>query len=127
MLPRKERSKETNLANKFVPEFVPENLPWYKRDSLLTWYDQAKCRDFLEDTDGHFRTTKIVNFDIINKDLKKEKISKETLKGYQILNYEQVMTYPPEVQRKIFESAFRTDRKDIFFKKESIDEYLKKQ
>ena len=116
-----------NLANKFVPEFVPENLPWYKRDSLLIWYDQAKCRDFLEDTDGHFRTTKIVNFDIINKDLKKEKISKETLKGYQILNYEQVMTYPPEVQRKIFESAFRTDRKDIFFKKESIDEYLKKQ
>ena len=63
-----------NLANKFVPEFVPENLPWYKRDSLLTWYDQGKWRDFLEDTDEHFKATKIVNSDIINKDFKKENI-----------------------------------------------------
>ena len=70
-----------NLANKYVLEYVSENLPCYKRDGLLTWYDWRKRRDFLEDTDEHFRATKIVNFDIINKDLKKEEILKETLKG----------------------------------------------
>ena len=37
------------------------------------------------------------------------------------------MTYPLEVQKnRIFGSTFRTDRKDLVFKKESTDENFKK-
>ena len=39
------------VFNNYVPEYVPENLPWYERDGLLTWYDQEKCKEFLEDPD----------------------------------------------------------------------------
>ena len=46
----------------------------------MTWYEQGKCKDFLEDTDGHFRESKIINFDIIDN---KNKILKETLKKFQ--------------------------------------------
>ena len=39
------------VFNNYVPEYVPENLLWYERDGPLTWYDQAKCKEFLEDPD----------------------------------------------------------------------------
>ena len=74
-----------------------KNLPRYKRDGLMTWYEQGKCKEFLEDTDGHFRKSKITNFDIIDNK-----------------NYEDVINYPPHLQTKIFEYAFRTDRRDLF-------------
>ena len=45
-------------VNDYVPECVPENLPWYERGGLLTWYDQAKCKKFLKDPDAHFKATK---------------------------------------------------------------------
>ena len=34
------------VVNSYVTEYVPESLPWYERDGLLTWYDQVKCKNF---------------------------------------------------------------------------------
>ena len=45
-------------VNNYVPGYVPENLPWYKRDGLLTWYDRAKYKEFLEDPNAHFKNKK---------------------------------------------------------------------
>ena len=45
-------------VNNYAPEYMPENLPWYERDGLLTWYDQVKCKEFLEDPDAHFKNKK---------------------------------------------------------------------
>ena len=41
------------------------NIPWYERDGLNTWYEQMKCNEFLEDTDNHFKNLEITNFDMI--------------------------------------------------------------
>ena len=30
---------EKIVDNRFVPKFVPRNLPWYEREGLLTWYE----------------------------------------------------------------------------------------
>ena len=49
-----------NVAMKYVPDFVPNNLKWYERDGLLTWYDQMKCERFLEDVDNHFANKKLL-------------------------------------------------------------------
>ena len=38
------------VDNKFIPKYVPNDLPWHQRDGHMTWYDQNKCNDFLEDT-----------------------------------------------------------------------------
>lgn len=53
-----------NIANKHVPDFVPNKLKSYERDGLLTWYDQIKCERFLGDPERRFNNMKIVNFDI---------------------------------------------------------------
>ena len=54
------------LANKYVSDYVPEKLPWYKRDDLTTWYEEGKCNDFLENIDEQFKKTETINFDIID-------------------------------------------------------------
>ena len=53
------------VDNCFVPNFVSNNLPWYERDGLMTWCDQVKCQEFLENTDSYFQNLEIINFDII--------------------------------------------------------------
>ena len=65
-----------NYLNNYVPEFVPSDLKWYERDGFMTWYDQVKCEQFLEDVNKYFSKTKIVNFDIINKSIKGEECPK---------------------------------------------------
>ena len=59
--------KNNNVAMKYVPDFVPNDLKWYERVELLTWYDQMKYERFLEDVNNHFANTKIVNFELVNK------------------------------------------------------------
>ena len=56
-------SKETD--NQFIPSFVSNDLPWYEREGLNTWYERGKCQYFLENTDNHFQNLQILNFDII--------------------------------------------------------------
>ena len=34
--------------NTFIPPFVSNELKWYERDGLETWYRQNKCQEFLE-------------------------------------------------------------------------------
>ena len=65
-----------NPSNTYIPKYVPDNLKWYERDGLLTWYKQCKCKDFLGNTDGHFEETEIVNFDIIHRWYREEDIPK---------------------------------------------------
>ena len=69
--------------NNYIPEYVTENLSWYERDGIVTYINQAKCRDFLRDLDSHFKKIKIVNFDIIYRQARGEKVPEELLKKYQ--------------------------------------------
>ena len=39
------------FANNYIPEYVPEDLPWYERDSLMTHIDQLKYKEFISDPD----------------------------------------------------------------------------
>ena len=53
-------------GNQFIPNFVSNDLLWYERAGLNTWYERGKCQDFLENTDNHFQNLQILNFNIIN-------------------------------------------------------------
>ena len=79
-------------GNKFIPKNAPNNLKWYKRDDLDTWYLQNKGNDFLMDTDEHFKETKVVNFDIT----KNKKLEEEKLKQYQTIDHDEIMKYPAQ-------------------------------
>ena len=75
------------MDNVFVPKYVPNNLKWYKKDGLETWYRQNKCEEFLNGTDAHFKKRKIINFDIIKNDIGKNK-----LKQYQTIDHDELKT-----------------------------------
>ena len=46
-------------VNNYIPEYVPDDLPWYERDGLMTHLDQIKCDKFLEDPEKHFKEKKL--------------------------------------------------------------------
>ena len=87
--------------NVFVSLYVSNNLKWYEHDGLDTWHAQ-KCRDFLENTDEHFKQRKIVNFDIINNN----KLDEKTLRQYQTVDCTTIKAYPLQHQNNIMSSVF---------------------
>lgn len=54
------------FANSFVPQYVPEDLPWYERDGLMTCVDQLKWKEFLFDLDAAIKNIKFINFEMIH-------------------------------------------------------------
>ena len=106
--------------NKFVPKYFSNDLKWYERHSLDTWYLQNKCNDFLNDTDKQFKQAKIINFDMIENNESKQK-----RKQYQTLDHHEIMHYPLQLRVQICFSLFRNrNRKDMHIKKETIKEHL---
>lgn len=120
-----EASKMTwQSDNKFVPPYASENLKWFERDGLETWYRQNKCREFLEDTDLHFEQRQISNFDMIRNG---EKLDKKTIEQYQKIDHEEITKYPPECQQQIMSSIFRNiGCRDMDVNKKIIQEHFAK-
>ena len=75
--------------NSYVPNYVSNNLKWYERDSLSTWYDECKCQDFLRDADNHFKQGRVINFDIIHKICRGEEISKSKQDSFKCVSNRQ--------------------------------------
>ena len=97
--------------------------------SMMVWWrgmTQGKCTDVLEETNNHFREAKIINFDIIHRQYQGEVVPPDLLKYYQTINKNTVSGYPSSEQTEIRSSAFRADRKDIFFENETIKKKIKK-
>ena len=108
------------LGNTFVPKFISDNLKWYERDGLETWYLRNKCSAFLEDTDSHFKNSKIANFDLINNGAK---MAKQTLMQYRTIDHDEIKKYPEKEQ--IMSSIFRNaNRKDMIIEKRTIDTHF---
>ena len=100
--------------NNYIPEYVSSDL---KRYGLLTYIDKLKCNRYLEDPNKNFKETKLINFDIIYKTIRDEKIPDKTLKYCQTVKAERTKPYPKKDQDRFLSSAFRTDRKDLYFEK----------
>ena len=73
-------------TNSYILKYVPENLPWYECDGLITWYNQGKCYDFLRDINKYFCEAKISNFDIIHRECRGEVFPPDLLRYYQTIN-----------------------------------------
>ena len=86
----------------------------------MTWYDEQKCEDFLRDTDKHFKEAKIINFDVIYREIRGKVVPPDLLKFYQTVNEKTISQYLSSEKDNIRSSAFRTDRKDIYFEKKPL-------
>ena len=110
-------------TNTYIPEYVPNNLKWYERGGLDTWYKKNKCDEFLEDTDHYFHTTQIINFDIT----RNQQLSKNKLKQYRTVNYDTINNYPSVEQARITSSICRnTNRSDLHVTPAVVKSHFKK-
>ena len=108
--------------NTFIPPFVSNELKWYERDGLETWYRQNKCQEFLENTDKYFEQRKIVNFDLIRNG---ERLDKEIIRQYQTVDYNRIKTYPPKYHQQITSSIFRNvNHNDLHVNNQTIKEHF---
>ena len=111
-------------VNKYVPRFAQHSeLPWYERDGLLSYMDALKCEEFLKDTDCHFKTAQVVNFDIIYQ-CRLDPLQ-GSYKQYQIVSKKDMDKYSPNGKKKIANSATRCDRKDAFINKKVTFDHFK--
>ena len=71
----KKMPKYTNFTNNYIPKYVPwpETLPWYEKD-FSYHLDLDKVEKFRDNTNNHFKTTKVVNVYIIHKQCRGEKV-----------------------------------------------------
>ena len=113
------------MVNKYVPRFAQHSeLPWYERDGLLSYIDALKCEEFLKDTDCHFKTVQVVNFDIIHHECRGDPLQ-GSYKEYQTINKKDMDNYSSNSKKKIVNSAIRSDRKDVFIDKKITLDYFK--
>ena len=113
------------IVNKYVPRFSQySELPWYERDGLLSYYiDTLKCEEFLKETDSHFKTVQVVNFDIIHHECRGD-LLQGSYKEYQTINKKDMDKYSSNSKKKIVNSAIRSDRKEVFIdKKVTLDHF----
>ena len=54
------------FVNKYIPEVVSEDFPWYKREGLMTYIDQLKYKRFMSDLDRYLEKAEVINFDMIH-------------------------------------------------------------
>ena len=54
------------FANSYVHEYVPEVLPLYEGDSLMTYIDKLKYKEFISDPHVAIKNTKVINFEMIH-------------------------------------------------------------
>ena len=109
-------------TNTYVPTFVRQELKWYERDRLRTWYDHRKCKDFLDELDKDFENAKIVNFDIINKCVRGQVMSQLTLQNYQTIEKKTVFEYPSKEREKIMSAVLKSTvkRNDVFISEDLV-------
>ena len=106
------------LDNKFIP--IYQDLKWFERDRLETWYRSNKCEEFLENTDLHFKNRKIINFDMIKNDTSDDKT-----KQYQQIDHDEIEKYPKYYQEQIMSSIFRNSSpKDMKIQKRTVHEHF---
>ena len=88
--------KDIVCTNCIIPKYVPDNLKWYEKDGLHTWYLKGKCDDFLRETDYYFQNLKVVNFDMIRNELPDSDIMK-----YKTVDFTEIESYSPQKKVEI--------------------------
>ena len=104
------------LTNKYIPEVVPLDLPRHENDGLLTYCDQMKYKNFLDDTDTYIKNAQIINFDMIHSQYRGQQ-RKNSDKHYQTVWAKDVKKTSQKKKKKVVGACLRSPRKDIFVEK----------
>ena len=56
--------------NSFIPLYVKPDLKHFERDGLMTYIERLNYEQFEENRDSYFSNVNVINFDIINHQLR---------------------------------------------------------
>ena len=104
------------FANDYIPKYVPEDLPWYEREGLLTYIDQMKYKEFISDPDAAVKNTKVINFDMIHTQCGGTPRTHSD-NFYQTVREKDVKKMPQKDKKKTVATCIRSDRKEILLRK----------
>ena len=99
-----------------MTKYVPEDLPWYERDGLMTYIEQARYKDFISDPDTAIKNTKIINFEMIHAQCRGTPRTHSD-EFYQTVREKNVSKMPQKDRKKTVAACLRSERKDIFIEK----------
>ena len=95
---------------------MPEDLPWYKRDGLMTYIDQVKYKYFYLCPDAHIKNTQIINFEMVHTQCCGQPCTHSDKKYYQTVTQKD-MREMPEKDKKVVGACLRSTRKVVFVDK----------
>ena len=116
--------KKKKLVNFYIPVYEPFNLKWYERDGLLTYIDQLKYIEFIENPAEDFRTVKVINVDIIHKECKGQPITDDLKKKYNTIDFNDFVKYDIESKDKAVGSAILCKRKDVLVSRDLVFQHF---
>ena len=92
--------------NKYITSYENLDIPcWYECDSILTYIDQLKYKEFIEGPDKYFNDVKIIIFDIINHECSGKPLDK-SLKHYKTIRNEDLKIYLKNDKTKALSADF---------------------
>ena len=109
--------------NAYIPKFVPKDLPWYERNSLMTWYDQGQCEDFLRDTD-QLRSLILVLFRENVEEKKCQKISCNIIK---LLGIKVFLSIQHLIRTKLYQALLELIGRTFFSNSKTIKRHFNKK
>ena len=107
----------------YIPPYVKENLKWYEKEGLITYFQQLEYKEFKRDRDTYINQTKILNFDIIHHMCRGDKLEK-TIKEHNTIRKENLKQMPPSEKYAAVAACFRSSNKNIFVEKPVAKEYF---
>ena len=108
---------------RYIPPYVKENLKWYEKEGLITYFQQLEYKEFKRDRDAYINQTKILNFDIIHHICRGDKLEK-TIKEHNTVKKENLKQMPPSEKYAAVAACFRSSNKNIFVEKTVAKEYF---
>ena len=110
--------------NSFIPPYVKKDFKWFERDGLMTYIDRLNYERFEEDRDNYLEKVNVVNFDIINHELKGTPLEKDII-TYKTIYKSNLKQMPANDKDAALAACFRSKRKDLNVEKDLRDEYFK--
>ena len=96
--------------NSYIPPYVKPDLKWFERDGLMTYIDRLAYERFEEDRDTYLKKENVINFDIINHELKGTPLEKD-IKNYKTIYKRDPKQMPADDKDAALAACFRSKKK----------------
>ena len=108
--------------NKYIPAKGKTEYKWYGHD-LMSYNDDLKYNEFIENTDEHFHLMKIITFDIIHHECSGDELEYSKM-FYQTIENKDFKNYNNDIKEEAFTSAIKSERKDIYINRALVEKNL---